>query len=107
MVLFMGNDRLIFRRFSIHSVFSATPSLSITALFRELKAREDHPTLMGNDNATVLPSLGPFGVFMCRTNKLEQVVHITARRTFLILCRCWLMLLHRMKFATFSRRRTA
>jgi hypothetical protein len=31
----------IFRRFSIHSVFSATLLLSITALFREPKARED------------------------------------------------------------------
>jgi hypothetical protein len=36
----------IFRRFLIHSVFSATPLLSITALFREPKAREDHPTLI-------------------------------------------------------------
>jgi hypothetical protein len=36
----------IFRRFSIHSVFSATPLLSITALFREPKACEDHPNLI-------------------------------------------------------------
>jgi hypothetical protein len=30
----------------MHSVFSATLLLSITALFREPKAREDHPTLV-------------------------------------------------------------
>jgi hypothetical protein len=36
----------IFRRFSIYNVFSATLRLSITALFREPKAREDHSTLM-------------------------------------------------------------
>jgi hypothetical protein len=36
----------IFQRLSIHSVFSATLLLSITALFREPKAREDHPTLI-------------------------------------------------------------
>jgi hypothetical protein len=30
----------------VHSVFSATLLLSITALFREPKAYEDHPTLM-------------------------------------------------------------
>jgi hypothetical protein len=41
---------------SIHSVVSATPLLSITALFREPKAREDHPTLIKKLITTLKPS---------------------------------------------------
>jgi hypothetical protein len=34
---------------AIHSVFLATLLLSVTALFREPKAREDHPTLKNQE----------------------------------------------------------
>jgi hypothetical protein len=43
-----------------HSVFSATLLLSITALFREPKAREDHPTLIETKTQRTTDEIFPY-----------------------------------------------